>query len=73
MRVIWEGLPLEVEYVYSPRIQGSHDSLGVPLDEDEPESVEITHVFFDGFEVEGLSTVTIQDLEALVLKGLKES
>lgn len=64
------GVPLEVEYDYSPPSKGSRNSMGVPEEPDYPAEFDINEVTLGGYEIMCLmSDEAITWARDAILKG----
>lgn len=72
MRIVLDGVLLDVEYDYQKPVKGTKDRFGVPLTPDDPESVEITEVWLDDNDLTDLLRNRHSEIEMLVLAKMVE-
>jgi hypothetical protein len=66
-QIIFNDEVVEVTYCYIPPYRGARDSLGVPMEPDEPGAIEIERVEYNGIDVTNLlGERGIEEIEALL-------
>jgi len=68
----FQGVPMTVEYTYHPGTHGARDRFGVPLEPDEPATIEISDVRVADVDVWTLIEDDVEKIEDLIMQQ-KES
>ena len=64
----WKGYKIEVTFDYYPPSKGAREyGTGLQLEPDEPATVELEQVKFNGEEIDGLIEDQFEDIEAHIL------